>query len=50
LISGAYQISKQNKSKFECEDAFFISEKGFGVSDGVSGWNSYGFSSKDFSR
>lgn len=33
----------------QCEDAYFISERGFGVSDGVSGWNDYGFSSDQFS-
>lgn len=33
-----------------CEDAFFITERGFGVSDGVSGWNDYGFSSEAFSH
>mgnify|MGYP000952165806 CR=1 FL=1 len=31
------------------EDAFFISERGFGIADGVSGWNDYGFSSSAFS-
>lgn len=36
------------KSEDSCEDAYFISEEGFGVADGVSGWNDYGFSSKGF--
>ena len=48
MISGADSVSRQNK--IDCEDAYFISEKAFGVSDGVSGWNQYGFSSKDFSQ
>lgn len=33
----------------QCEDAYFISDRAFGVSDGVSGWNDYGFSSDQFS-
>lgn len=39
----------QAKMENQCEDAFFITERGFGVSDGVSGWNDYGFSSDQFS-
>lgn len=31
-----------------CEDAFFVSERSFGVADGVSGWNDFGFSSQEF--
>jgi hypothetical protein len=46
IVSGAYQIGKHPDS---CEDAFFIHERGFGVADGVSGWNDYGFSSSAFS-
>ena len=34
----------------QCEDAYFITERGFGVADGVSGWNDYGFSSEAFSN
>ncbi len=41
-----HQVGKSEHSS--CEDAYFISEKGFGVADGVSGWNDYGFSSKGF--
>lgn len=35
--------------KNQCEDAYFILDRAFGVSDGVSGWNDYGFSSDQFS-
>jgi hypothetical protein len=42
LIQGAYCQGKQPN---QCEDAYFISDRAFGVSDGVSGWNDYGFSS-----
>jgi serine/threonine protein phosphatase PrpC len=46
-VTGAYQIGKHPDS---CEDAYFISDRGFGVADGVSGWNDYGFSSSLFSN
>jgi len=46
LVSGAFMKGKREDC---CEDAFFISQRGFGVSDGVSGWNDYGFSSSAFS-
>ena len=46
IVTGAYQVGKNPDS---CEDAFFISDRGFGVADGVSGWNDYGFSSSAFS-
>lgn len=46
LKSAGFSIGKQINN---CEDAFFVSEKGFGVADGVSGWNDYGFSSHEFS-
>lgn len=46
IVSGGFQIGKHPTS---CEDAFFIHERGFGVADGVSGWNDYGFSSSAFS-
>jgi hypothetical protein len=42
LIQGALSIGKEVN---QCEDAYFTSERAFGVSDGVSGWNVYGFSS-----
>jgi hypothetical protein len=42
LIQGAHC---QGKAVHQCEDAYFISDRAFGVSDGVSGWNDYGFSS-----
>jgi serine/threonine protein phosphatase PrpC len=47
IVTGAYQIGKHPDS---CEDAYFISDRGFGVADGVSGWNDYGFSSSLFSN
>jgi serine/threonine protein phosphatase PrpC len=50
LVSGGLSIGKQNKLDRKCEDAFFIAEGSFGVSDGVSGWNDYGFSSNLFSQ
>ncbi len=31
------------------EDAFFVTEKGVGVSDGVGGWSNYGINSSLFS-
>ena len=46
LIQGAHC---QGKAPHQCEDAYFISDRAFGVSDGVSGWNDYGFSSDQFS-
>jgi len=50
MESGAYQISKPSEGEAHpCEDAYFITERGFGVADGVSGWNDYGFSSHAFS-
>jgi serine/threonine protein phosphatase PrpC len=50
LVSGGYQIGKINERHPKCEDAYFITENAFGVSDGVSGWNDYGFSSDEFSK
>lgn len=47
LKSAGYSIGKQADN---CEDAFFVSARGFGVADGVSGWNDYGFSSHAFSN
>ena len=46
IVTGACKIGKVPQS---CEDAYFIHERGFGVADGVSGWNDYGFSSSLFS-
>ena len=46
IVSGAFKLGKKPDS---CEDAYFIHERGFGVADGVSGWNDYGFSSSAFS-
>ena len=50
LISGGDQIGKVNVKHPKCEDAYFISEGSFGLADGVSGWNDYGFSSDEFSN
>lgn len=47
LVTGGYKVGKFPDS---CEDAFFITERGFGVADGVSGWNDYGFSSSAFAN
>jgi len=47
LVSGAYKKGKRNN---KCEDSYFISKHAFGVSDGVSGWKEYGFSSEEFSK
>jgi hypothetical protein len=47
IITGAFQLGKNIDS---CEDAYFICSRGFGVADGVSGWNDYGFSSSEFSN
>lgn len=46
LIQGAHCVGK---APHQCEDAYFISDRAFGVADGVSGWNDYGFSSDQFS-
>ena len=46
IVTGAYSVGKHPDS---CEDAYFLTERGFGVADGVSGWNDYGFSSSLFS-
>lgn len=47
IVSGAYKIGKVPE---QCEDALFITDRGFGVADGVSGWNDYGYSSQDFAN
>ena len=47
IITGACKVGKV---PYQCEDAYFITERGFGVADGVSGWNDYGFSSSMFSN
>ena len=46
IITGAYKLGKVPE---QCEDAYFVTDRGFGVADGVSGWNDYGFSSCLFS-
>ena len=47
IVSGAFTIGKQAGRN---EDAFFVSQRAFGVADGVSGWQDFGFSSEEFSR
>ena len=47
IVSGAHTIGKTETSN---EDAFFISDRSFGIADGVSGWADMGFSSQAFSR
>ena len=46
IVSAAHSIGKSKTN----EDAFFISDRGFGVADGVSGWNDFGLSSDAFSN
>lgn len=46
--AGAYRISK--KADHDCEDSFFISKKGIGLSDGVGSWNKYGISAGKFAE
>jgi serine/threonine protein phosphatase PrpC len=46
ITTGAFMKGKKENI---CEDAYFIQERSFGVADGVSGWNDYGFSSSAFS-
>lgn len=48
-MSAGYKIAKPNEDNV-CEDAFFVSDRAFGVADGVSGWNDFGFSSHAFSH
>lgn len=45
IVTGAFKLGKLPE---QCEDAYFITDRGFGVADGVSGWNDYGFSSSLF--
>ena len=47
MISAAYSIGKSVGNN---EDAYFIHKKGFGVADGVGGWNDVGISAKDFAN
>lgn len=47
IVTGAFKLGKVPD---QCEDAFFITDRGFGVADGVSGWNDYGFSSSLFAN
>jgi len=47
IVSEAFSIGKTEHSN---EDAYFISERSFGIADGVSGWVDFGFSSQAFSR
>ena len=47
IVSAAFTIGKTEDAN---EDAYFISDRSFGVADGVSGWVDFGFSSKAFSN
>jgi hypothetical protein len=47
FVGDAFSIPKSKLSP--SEDAFFVTEKGVGVSDGVGGWNSYGIDTSLFS-
>jgi hypothetical protein len=46
IVCGGFTIGKNDT----CEDAFFTSERSFGVADGVSGWCDFGFSSQEFAN
>lgn len=48
FIGESFQISKNPKGP--SEDAFFITEIGAGVSDGVGSWGNYGIDSSLFSN
>lgn len=45
IVSGAHTIGKSHVN----EDSYFVTERAFGVADGVSGWLDFGFSSEAFS-
>jgi len=47
LVTAGFALGK---TKETCEDAYFVSDRSFGIADGVSGWNDYGFSSAAFSN
>lgn len=47
IVSGHHSIGKSSQTN---EDALFVSERSFGIADGVSGWVDFGFSSKEFSN
>jgi len=47
IVSESFTIGKAEDSN---EDAYFISERSFGIADGVSGWVEFGFSSAAFSN
>ena len=46
IVSAAYTIGKSDTN----EDAFFFTDRGFGIADGVSGWQDFGISSEAFSN
>ena len=50
IVNGYHTIGKGEDGDTTNEDAFFLTERGFGVADGVSGWNDFGFSSQAFSN
>ena len=47
LVSEGFSIGKSATAN---EDAFFVSTRSFGIADGVSGWNDFGFSSAAYSN
>ena len=47
FIGEAHNIPKSTKAG--TEDAYFFTDKGVGVSDGVGGWNQYGIDCSLFS-
>lgn len=48
FVSEAHSIPKNPDQP--TEDAYFLTKKGLGVSDGVGGWNNYGIDSSLFSN
>ena len=47
FLGDGYSLAKNPHGP--CEDAFFITDLGIGVSDGVGSWNSYGIDPSLFS-
>ena len=48
FVGDAYSIAKNPERP--CEDAFFITDLGLGVSDGVGSWTNYGIDPSLFSK
>ena len=47
LVGNGHSIAKSKSAS--SEDAFFVTEKGVGISDGVGGWRNYGIDCSLFS-